>query len=1082
MLYQLLHAGKTPFGHYLTKWGAPEALLAVASETVNKEAMDFDALDIWEAERARLLAGASRRERRAPRVEVIGEESVPRGGERSRASRAGSDPFSTRDALGEENSPTHFPGLCDEEDQAGTHHPPTTTTAQTVKGGVSSRPPTTTGAMVIEALVESRPPTMTASTIKALVESRPPTMTASTIKALVESYVVLDFLVMMCKKCLTFDAATRASSAELVELMERFGAVVERFGSVVEVALPKKIFGGVPDFVQAAGGVRDADFVQAAFNINSAVHHTAGPPVHLEMAVDVEVARLGARIAGGLFPMVFFEDQECVMDPEQDCSRLSLRLPGQGVVPNPKCLEEQEDPSSCGGDLEGVRRPSSSYHPSSGSRGGLPGGAEETPSEMKNRTRTFGLRQVLVLTFVSLIVGGVSVLLGVVWMGGRGSQHKNDGGVVGDDASSVVVPSTDGGGVSSAGGGGGGRGGGGGGRGGGGGGETPAPRTFLGPLRSISTTEQIGTNGRGTLHVHNRADSATAGEKTAVLRERFTDQTAVLATVQKDGLALQRICKIGGGGEKWCEDKTVVKAAVANNPLAMQHASDELKKDETFVHDVVKKIINLEAWTEKTLAEHLPEGAKSRAKEIANFVREQKDNNDFHYEKDVTEKLLNILDPTLAKKLAQIKILWKGAGEAVHWADVRFRSNSEIMLDAIATSAQAMKSVLELRDRRQFVLEAVEHNGLALEHAKDYKPDETIQKAAVQQNALALQFASSLQDQEYIVLAAVKENGLALQYASPSLRGEEEIMRTAILQNPHALQFADPRKIRKIFPPAGESSASYDGIVPPYLVDKAVEKDPLVLQFVGSELRSNKAFVEKAVRKDGLALQYADPELRTNVDIVSAAVEQNGMALCYATKRAEKWDRDPDREGELLGFKKLLTKNIVLTALRNDKMDNKRKTEENSKEVEGFLSQAGGPFVIQCVGELIYDKEVQRTAIAQAINKKKDPDVIRSFIRSRTGGRVEGRNVEEEGVVGEEGGRRRRKLQELDEKAKVEELNSFLSAHMTKRERAKRENDPTLSEAEVQADRNELQYRLAALRAEEGGHEVRTYGGFHTWM
>ena len=55
MLYQMLHKGATPVGHYMTKGGPPEALLAVASETVNREAMDFDASEIWQAERARLL-------------------------------------------------------------------------------------------------------------------------------------------------------------------------------------------------------------------------------------------------------------------------------------------------------------------------------------------------------------------------------------------------------------------------------------------------------------------------------------------------------------------------------------------------------------------------------------------------------------------------------------------------------------------------------------------------------------------------------------------------------------------------------------------------------------------------------------------------------------------------------------------------------------------------------------------------------------------------------------------------------------------------------------------------------------------
>ena len=57
MFYQILHAGETPFGRFLTKWGVQEAVLAVASETVNREAMDvFGGAAMWEAEKARLLS------------------------------------------------------------------------------------------------------------------------------------------------------------------------------------------------------------------------------------------------------------------------------------------------------------------------------------------------------------------------------------------------------------------------------------------------------------------------------------------------------------------------------------------------------------------------------------------------------------------------------------------------------------------------------------------------------------------------------------------------------------------------------------------------------------------------------------------------------------------------------------------------------------------------------------------------------------------------------------------------------------------------------------------------------------------
>ena len=59
MLYQMLHEGKTPAGYYMINGGPPEALLAVASETVNREAMDFDASNMWAVERTRLLLPSS---------------------------------------------------------------------------------------------------------------------------------------------------------------------------------------------------------------------------------------------------------------------------------------------------------------------------------------------------------------------------------------------------------------------------------------------------------------------------------------------------------------------------------------------------------------------------------------------------------------------------------------------------------------------------------------------------------------------------------------------------------------------------------------------------------------------------------------------------------------------------------------------------------------------------------------------------------------------------------------------------------------------------------------------------------------
>ena len=61
MLFQMLHEGKTPFDLFRGFSGAPEALMAVASETVNNEVIPKQFAEgrkkLWEAERRRVLAG-----------------------------------------------------------------------------------------------------------------------------------------------------------------------------------------------------------------------------------------------------------------------------------------------------------------------------------------------------------------------------------------------------------------------------------------------------------------------------------------------------------------------------------------------------------------------------------------------------------------------------------------------------------------------------------------------------------------------------------------------------------------------------------------------------------------------------------------------------------------------------------------------------------------------------------------------------------------------------------------------------------------------------------------------------------------
>lgn len=76
-------------------------------------------------------------------------------------------------------------------------------------------------------------------------------------------------------------------------------------------------------------------------------------------------------------------------------------------------------------------------------------------------------------------------------------------------------------------------------------------------------------------------------------------------------------------------------------------------------------MINLEKWNEETLALAKNPFLKEKAKDIANFVRELR----LSTEEDkaftsVNQKLSDRFDPTVAKELAQIEILWKKAPEA----------------------------------------------------------------------------------------------------------------------------------------------------------------------------------------------------------------------------------------------------------------------------------------------------------------------------------------------------------------------------------------------------------------------------------
>ena len=68
-----------------------------------------------------------------------------------------------------------------------------------------------------------------------------------------------------------------------------------------------------------------------------------------------------------------------------------------------------------------------------------------------------------------------------------------------------------------------------------------------------------------------------------------------------------------------------------------------------------------------------------------------------------------------------------------------------------------------------------------------------------------------------------------------------------------------------------------------------------MLQYSGTDLRSNRLVVEAAVTNCGVALVYANRTLKANKEIVLAAIKNNPEALRYATNEDLFKDQDVEK-------------------------------------------------------------------------------------------------------------------------------------------------------------------------------------------
>jgi len=107
-------------------------------------------------------------------------------------------------------------------------------------------------------------------------------------------------------------------------------------------------------------------------------------------------------------------------------------------------------------------------------------------------------------------------------------------------------------------------------------------------------------------------------------------------------------------------------------------------------------------------------------------------------------------------------------------------------------------------------------------------------------------------DREFMIRAVKETRGHIFRYAPDAFKSDEEIALIAI--------------------------EVFDWTLAAYFSSS-------ILQYVSSELRSNKNLILKAVEKSGLELQYASDNLKDDIDVVLKAVKQNDSSLQYASNK-----------------------------------------------------------------------------------------------------------------------------------------------------------------------------------------------------
>ena len=278
--------------------------------------------------------------------------------------------------------------------------------------------------------------------------------------------------------------------------------------------------------------------------------------------------------------------------------------------------------------------------------------------------------------------------------------------------------------------------------------------------------------------------------------ELRNNKRIVKAAVMQNGLSLQH------ASEALKADKTIVIAAVKQNGLSLKHASEALKADKT----IVESAMNQDSMSLKYVSSSL----KNNREFVLSIL-------------NINAMLLEFVSDELKYDAELVTIAIKQNFEAIKYISDTLKNNSSFMLGLILENKEALNHIgAELKNDKEFVLSLLNINAMLLEFASDeLKNDAELATIAIKQNFEAIKYISDiLKSNSSFMLEITQKNKQALNHIGAELRKDAtfcvEVMKALNLKNiPNVFDgtLIENEEVKALIPAGNILATEYSGTV-----------------------------------------------------------------------------------------------------------------------------------------------------------------------------------------------------------------------------------------------------------------------------